>query len=56
MSTTDTIRDDLCEECGFPVYLVEADAENPLTGDVYDRHKCPCGEKTVLDFSIQEQE
>lgn len=39
-----------CDECGEKVELIESDAENPLTGDTYDRYKCPCGKTTVLDF------
>jgi hypothetical protein len=43
-------RNERCEECGEVVELNEADVENPLTGDRYDRYKCPCEETTVLDF------
>lgn len=50
MRENSTKRKKQCEECGDEVELIEVDAENPLTGDRYDRYKCPCEETTVLDF------
>lgn len=36
-----------CEECGELPELVEEAAENPLTGDEWDRYQCECEHTTV---------
>jgi len=40
-----------CDECGELPELIEEAAENPLTGDEWDRYKCDCGHTTAQSVS-----
>lgn len=47
MSIEPIDESDRCDDCGELPTLVEEAAENPLSGEKWDRYKCDCGYTTV---------